>query len=294
MEYMISGIENTSSWMFASNSEIAPTMDALMKTLIAVGDPVNTVVDLFQDYIEGSSDLYFNGDWEESFTDLNTLHTQIRMIPMQPGNEGRIQPDGNNTITVNTALTPTNTATTSTVAKPQPLGQVVEVQKQSIKPPTGGLSGMAVDEQSTRPLPPQPHPMQPPVYQPTQPSWAAPVGYPQPMHQQPVYPVAQQQMTQQPMPGTVVMVQTPMGPQQMMVNQVGQLVPMVQPQQFAQPQAQIQRTGRGIDFNSVLAANPHMAAQPMMHHPMMGYNQAPQAPAAPGWARPDTMNWSGF
>jgi hypothetical protein len=115
------------------------------------------------------------------------------------------------------------------------------------------------------------------------------------MHQQqPVYPVAQQQMTQQPMPGTVVMVQTPMGPQQMMVNQVGQLVPMSQPQQFAQPQAQIQRTGRGIDFNSVLAANPHMAAQPMMQHPMMGYNQAPQAPAAPSWARPDTMNWSSF
>jgi hypothetical protein len=295
MEYMISGIEKENSWMFPSDSEIAPTMDALMKSLITVGDSVNTIVDEFKDYIEGSSDLYFSGDWEESFADLNKLHTQIRMIPMQPGNEGRVPPDGSNVISVNTALTPTVASQPSPIAKPQPLGQVVEVQK-AIKPPAGGLSGMAVNEQSSRPVEPQPHPLQPLMMTPSQPGWAAPqqhpaMGYPAPMG----YPMIQQPQPvhQQPGPGTVVMVQTPMGPQQMMVNQFGQLMPLQQQQQFVQPQAQIQRTGRGIDFNSVLAANPHMAAQPMMHHQQMGYgNSVPGGNSTPGWARPDTMNWS--
>jgi hypothetical protein len=298
MEYMISGIENSSSWMFASNSEIAPTLDSLMKTLIAIGDPINTVVDLFKNYIEGSDDLYFNGEWEESFSDLNAMHTQIRMIPMQPGNEGRIQPDGNNVISVNTAVPQVPmTQSASVVAKPQPLGQTIDIQKQAIKPPSGGLSGMAVDEQSTRPVQPQPHPMQPMMmHQQAQPAWAQPVGYGQQGYPAPVaYPPMQQPVPQQPVPGTVVMVQTHMGPQQMMVNQVGQLVPLQQAQQFNQPQPQIQRTGRGIDFNSVLAANPHMAAQSMgmMQHPQMGYGGAPSGQSSqPGWARPDTMNWA--
>lgn len=297
MEYMVSGIENEKSWMFASDSEIAPTMDALMKSLIAVGDPINTVIDLFKDYIDGSEDLYFNGDWEESFTDLNSLHNQIRMIPMQPGNEGRIQPEGANVISVNTALTPTaGQQSTPQVNKPQPLGQTIEVQKPSIKPPAGGLSGMAVDEQSSRPVQPQPHPLQPPMYpgmSQQQPGWAAPQqhmhqGYPQQMG----YQAQQQPQMQSPMPGTVMMVQTPMGPQQMMMNQFGQLVPMQQ-QQFAPQQPQIQRTGRGIDFNSVLAANPHMAAQSMMPYQQpMGFGGGHQANSTPGWARPDTMSWS--
>jgi hypothetical protein len=297
MEYMVSKIEKDNVWMFPSDSEIAPTMDALMKSVIAVGDSVNTVVDTFQDYIEGSTDLYFNGDFEESFKDLNKLHTQIRMIPMQPGNEGRIPPDGNNVISVNTALTPTSPSQPALAAKPQPLGQVVEQQK-SIKPPSGGLSGMAVNEQLSRPVEPQPHPLQPMMMAPSQPGWAAPqqplgMGYQAPMG----YPMHQQyqppQPAQQPLvPGTVIMVQTPMGPQQMMVNPHGQLMPLQQ-QQFAPQPPQIQRTGRGIDFNSVLAANPHMAAQPMMQQQQFGYGgNIHGGNSTPGWARPDTMNWS--
>jgi hypothetical protein len=295
MEYMISKIEKENAWMFPSDSEIAPTMDALMKSLITVGDSVNSVVDTFKDYIEGAADLYFEGDWEESFRDLNKLHTQIRMIPMQPGNEGRVPPDGSNVISVNTALTPTTVSQPAPAAKPQPLGQVVEVQK-TMKPPVGGLSGMAVNEQSSRPIEPQPHPLQPMMMAPPQPGWATPqqhpsMGYPAPMgYSMPQYQQSQP-VQQQPVPGTVVMVQTPMGPQQMMVNQLGQLVPLQQ-QQFAPPQAQIQRTGRGIDFNSVLAANPHMATQPMMQSQMSYGNNTFSGNSTPGWARPDTMNWS--
>lgn len=304
MEYMISGIESPDAWLFPSDSEIAPTMDALMKSLISVGDPINTVVELFKDYIEGSEDLYFNGDWEESFSNMSALHKEIRLIPMQPGNEGRVQPDSPNTISVNPAMTPV-TATQSPVqssqaiSKPQPLGQVVEQTKSSLKPPAGGLSGMAVNEQETRQLQPQPHPLQPMAFQPQQPGWAAPVpfvqqGYPQ-QFQQPVgYPM-QQQLPQQPMPGNVVMVQTPMGPQQMMVNQLGQLMPIQQSQQFApQPQQQLRATGRGLDFNSVLAANPQMQQPMMPQHTQFGYvNQGfTNNQQQPGWARPNTMNWS--
>lgn len=290
MEYIISGIENTNSWMFPSDSEIAPTMDALMKTLIAISDPINTTVDLFKDYVDGSEDLYFNGDWEESFSDLNKLHVQIRMIPMQPGNEGRIPPTGSNVISVDTALTPTQSATSN--PKPHQLGQVVETTKPAIKPPSGGLAGLAVDEQSSRAVAPQQHPLQPVNQQPVQPSWVAPspMGY-SPQVYNPYQP--QQPVQPQVIPGTVVVIQTPMGPQQMMVNQTGQLVPLQQMNQYPPQVPQVHHTGRGLDFNSVMAANPHIAAQTAMQNPMMGYNNMQQGmqqrPSMPSWARPNMI-----
>lgn len=290
MEYLIPGIDNPAQWMFPSDSEIAPTIDALMKTVIAVGDLTNTTVDLFKDYIHGAEDLYFNGDWEPSFADLNSLLPQIRLIPMQPGNEGRIPPTNPNAIAVDerapaiSGAAPTKTA----VQEDKP------AEKVSIRPPVGGLSGipLSATESTARTNQPQQHPLAPP--QQPQPTWSQPTNYQnqQPSYPAPGYGAPAQPMAAQPLiPGSIVQVQTPQGLMPMFVQQNGQLTPVnVQPQQgynqFQQPQQPLQNTGRGLSWNSVMANNPQLAANmPQQGYQQQGYGSHQQS--NPAWSRPN-------
>lgn len=289
MEYIIPGLDKPEEWMFASDSEIAPTLEALMKCIIAVGDPVNSVVELFKDHIEASDDMGINGDWEEDFKDLNALLPQIRLIPMQPGNEGRVPPTSGNVLTIEGAPV-ASPAAAPAAAAPRTLGQPAPAA--AVKRPTGGLAAMSIDDKAGAPTGPQPHPMAPtpgvPYNQPAQPTWAQPQqpamgypaaasGYPQPMQPQ-MQPMAQVQM-----------VMTPQGPVPMVMNQQGVLVPVAQPgypaaqPTYGQPQQPaLRHSARGLDFTSVLQANPAMAAAVA---PQAQYYGTPQ-PNTPGWARP--------
>ena len=301
MEYIFPRIDEPDQWMFPSDSEIAPSFEALMKSIIAVGDPVNTLIDMFKDYIAGSEDLYINGDWEEDFRDLNALLPQIRMIPMLPGNEGRAAPQGQNVISVNSPAPTAQAAPAAPVAAPA--RQTTGDPNAAVKRPVGGLASMALSDIGTsdeRPqMPPQPMVQQPASmpYQPQpmvapyqqnpyqaqmqsqmQQQFQQPMGYPNQM---------QQQMPNQGIaPGSLVTVQTPQGPMQMMMGPNGQLMP---PQQLGQPQfqqqpAQIQKTERGLDFNSVLRANPAMMQNFAPQQPQ--YGQQVQG-GAPRWAQPN-------
>lgn len=88
IEFMLPGIENANQFDSGSESDIAPFLDALMQGVAKVASSINNVIDEFGEFIHLSNELRYNDDWVEKFENLNALLPEIRMIPMQAGNEG--------------------------------------------------------------------------------------------------------------------------------------------------------------------------------------------------------------
>lgn len=89
LEYMIPGIANPENFITASDSTVAPFLDALMKAVAGIAVNINNMVDLFAKPLPDMAQLRFDLDWIDSFEDLTIMLPQIRAIPAQPGNEGK-------------------------------------------------------------------------------------------------------------------------------------------------------------------------------------------------------------
>lgn len=89
LEYILPDIELAGSYNRGSNSDIAPSLDALMKGLLTIAANVNTTVDEYAKYINEAESYKYNADWVEVFDNLAQLVPEIRAIPMQAGNEGQ-------------------------------------------------------------------------------------------------------------------------------------------------------------------------------------------------------------
>lgn len=73
-----------------SDSTVAPYLDALMKTSMTIASRLNDILEQYKDFIENAEDILFNGDWVETFENLNDLNSEMRLIPAQVGNEGAV------------------------------------------------------------------------------------------------------------------------------------------------------------------------------------------------------------
>lgn len=92
-EFMLPGIESDiTSYNRGSDSTIAPYLDALMKTAMTVASRFNDILDQYGKFIEFSDSLVFNGDWVETFENLNVMASELRRVPAQLGNEGTAAP----------------------------------------------------------------------------------------------------------------------------------------------------------------------------------------------------------
>lgn len=89
-EFMLPGLDNPEEYNYGSNSHVAPYLEALMRTAANVASRLNDLVALYSEYIEDSDRLVFDSDWMEDFQDLTALMPEIRKIPVQKGNEGRV------------------------------------------------------------------------------------------------------------------------------------------------------------------------------------------------------------
>lgn len=100
MAYMIPGISVPEKHNRASDSDVAPFLDALMKAVLAVAAPLNDLIELFKNQLEdpstvegeegtGAETLLFEDTWVEAFDNLSLMIPEIRSIPMQAGNEGQ-------------------------------------------------------------------------------------------------------------------------------------------------------------------------------------------------------------
>jgi hypothetical protein len=89
IQYMVPGVENEGAYWAASDSQIAPNIDAVMHAAERVGGALNTLVDRFKSVIgDGVEALRMEDRWVESFVNLAPLAPKIKMLPMQKGNEG--------------------------------------------------------------------------------------------------------------------------------------------------------------------------------------------------------------
>lgn len=88
LEYILPRINEPESYNRGSDSEVAPYLDALMKTFMAVGAKLNDCVELLDSKLDCKELLVINSEWVDSFDNLSLLMKKIRMIPMQLGNEG--------------------------------------------------------------------------------------------------------------------------------------------------------------------------------------------------------------
>lgn len=99
LEFVIPGIEVPHSYDKGSECDIAPFLDALMKSLMGIASNINAIVDEFENHLseDAPGDYKYGDQWVSIFDNLSQMLPEIRMIPMQAGNEGHrdTRPVGN-------------------------------------------------------------------------------------------------------------------------------------------------------------------------------------------------------
>lgn len=90
-EYILPSLDKPESYNFGSDSSIAPFLHALMGTVLGIGSKFNDILELFTKEIDDSEMLVLASDWVETFENLGEMLPQIRLIPMQQGNEGTLK-----------------------------------------------------------------------------------------------------------------------------------------------------------------------------------------------------------
>lgn len=88
MEFMFPAIKDDGGYSRGSNCDIAPTLDCMMKAVMGIADRINSVCKEYSKLLTNGDDYVYDDDWCDSFENLGYLSTEIKMIPMQAGNEG--------------------------------------------------------------------------------------------------------------------------------------------------------------------------------------------------------------
>lgn len=96
MEYIFPNIQEVGSYNRGSDSDIAANLDALMQASLAVIQALNSITETFENVFnknEDASSLLIDCEWHEAFMNLGAMLNEIRMVPMQAGNEGSTEED---------------------------------------------------------------------------------------------------------------------------------------------------------------------------------------------------------
>lgn len=89
--FIFPNIEVQGSYNRGSDSDVAPFLDALMRSAMGIASRFNDILDMYKDFIDEADKLYFDSDWVETFENLNVMVPEIRRIPVQAGNEGAVK-----------------------------------------------------------------------------------------------------------------------------------------------------------------------------------------------------------
>lgn len=95
MEFIFPDIDKDGAYSRGSNSQVAPFMDALMKSVLSVGSKLNDYFETYRSVISGFEEgLIISSDWVDAFENLDNNVVHIRKIPVQAGNEGSVKQEG--------------------------------------------------------------------------------------------------------------------------------------------------------------------------------------------------------
>lgn len=90
LEYIIPGIDVDNMFSTGSLSDIAPSLESLMKALMKIASRTNIVAkDYAQFMADDAKDYIYSDTWVEYINNLSQLEGEIRSIPMLPGNDGK-------------------------------------------------------------------------------------------------------------------------------------------------------------------------------------------------------------
>lgn len=89
-KFIFPNIDEADCYNYGSNSQVAPFLDALMKSSCNVASRLNDILLTYKDFIDNYEELMFDSDWIEAFENLDDLTSEIRKIPVQYGNDGTI------------------------------------------------------------------------------------------------------------------------------------------------------------------------------------------------------------
>lgn len=88
LEYIIPFISNEESYNKGSSCDLSPSLDSLLKGVIGISANINTIADTYKHFLPLYDQYLYNDDWAETLDNIHLLDPEIRLIPMQAGNEG--------------------------------------------------------------------------------------------------------------------------------------------------------------------------------------------------------------
>ena len=88
IEFIIPGIEVDDGYNQGSGGDISPFLESLLKGVIGIAANINTIAEGYKDYLGMYDQYVYNADWVDTMENIHLLEPEIRMIPMQAGNEG--------------------------------------------------------------------------------------------------------------------------------------------------------------------------------------------------------------
>ena len=90
LEKLFPGIAEANSYSRGSVSDTAPTLDALLQAVMSLASGINEIVDDYGHILEQLKDLRYNDEWVNDLNDLEKFAIDLRLTPMQAGNEGTL------------------------------------------------------------------------------------------------------------------------------------------------------------------------------------------------------------
>lgn len=90
-EHMFPGIGEEGSYSRGSVSDLAPTLDAMLRGVAAVAECINGFVADFSGVLDDIKELAIDASWMESLDNLEQFSAELRLIPMQAGNDAAVE-----------------------------------------------------------------------------------------------------------------------------------------------------------------------------------------------------------
>jgi hypothetical protein len=230
-QYMVPGIDEADAYSAASNSNIAPSLDAVMHSAERLAGPINDLVERFGDKLSETARIIMRVEdkWVDDFVNLAPLQAEIRMIPF-PETAAVQTPE------MKKAVEAEARTIVEHVKTPAYLGQAAEqAPAASESAPVEEKHAPAGFSLPPKTIPPTAQPAHVPQQQPQMPYPGA--AYPGAPYPQPGYPHAYA------------------GAPDPRMMPPGAMPPAQQP-----PAGPIPNTGRGADFHELMRRNPALAA----------------------------------
>lgn len=91
LEYLFPDGMTDGGYNAFSTSNTVPTLEVMLECIKGLAECINAAISDFQDVIPELKEFAIVCDWEAAATDLSQFDSEVRMTPMQKGNEGGVE-----------------------------------------------------------------------------------------------------------------------------------------------------------------------------------------------------------